>query len=120
MPHNILSTRYTDDPEITEIGIDEVGRGPLFGRVYVAGTILPKQGDGDFDHTLMKDSKKFSSQARLEAAYDHVIQHCIDYEMTTLLYYYITVLLYDYILICYCLTVLLSYYLTIYYLTIRL
>jgi len=25
-----------------EIGIDEAGRGPLFGRVYVAGVVLPK------------------------------------------------------------------------------
>ena len=79
MPH-ILSTRYSTDPEITEIGIDEVGRGPLFGRVYVAGAILPKQGESDFDHSLMKDSKKFTSHTRLEAAYDHVLAHCIDHE----------------------------------------
>ena len=25
-----------------EIGIDEVGRGPMFGRVYTASVILPK------------------------------------------------------------------------------
>jgi len=81
MPPNILSTRYSDDPEITEIGIDEVGRGPLFGRVYVTGVILPKQGDSEFDHSMMKDSKKFTSHARLEAAYDHVIAHCIDHEV---------------------------------------
>ena len=30
-----------------EIGVDEVGRGPLFGRVYVAAVILPKN---DFDY----------------------------------------------------------------------
>jgi ribonuclease HII len=81
MPPNILSTRYADDPDIVEIGIDEVGRGPLFGRVYVAGAILPKQCESDFDHSLMKDSKRFTSHARLEAAYDHVIAHCIDHEV---------------------------------------
>lgn len=80
MPPNILSTRYADDPDIVEIGIDEVGRGPLFGRVYVSGVILPKQGESDFDHSRMKDSKRFSSHTHLEDAYNHVITHCIDHE----------------------------------------
>ena len=40
-----------------EVGIDEAGRGPLFGRVYVGAAILPP-GD-EFNHSLMKDSKKF-------------------------------------------------------------
>ena len=31
-----------------EIGIDEVGRGPMFGRVYTAAVILPKSDV--FDH----------------------------------------------------------------------
>ena len=42
-------------PNILEAGIDEAGRGPLFGRIYAAAVILPK---GDmFDHSLMRDSK---------------------------------------------------------------
>ena len=40
-----------------EIGIDEAGRGPLFGRVYTSAVILPD----DFDVSILKDSKKFSS-----------------------------------------------------------
>jgi ribonuclease HII len=80
MPRTLF-TRYSDNPNVTEIGIDEVGRGPLFGRVYVAGTILPKLGEGGFDHALMKDSKRFSSQTRLVEAYDHAVAHCIDYEV---------------------------------------
>jgi len=76
-----LSTRYADNSDVTEIGIDEVGRGPLFGRVYVAGTILPKLGEGEFNHTLMKDSKRFTSSSRLNEAYNHVIENCIDYEV---------------------------------------
>ena len=42
-----------------EIGVDESGRGPLFGRVYTAAVILPK--DGSFDTSRVKDSKKFSN-----------------------------------------------------------
>jgi ribonuclease HII len=51
---------YLDDSGINEIGVDEVGRGPLFGRVYTAAVILPK--DDSFDHSKMKDSKKFHSK----------------------------------------------------------
>ena len=40
-----------------EVGIDEAGRGPLFGRVYVGAAILHPT---DFDHSLMRDSKKLS------------------------------------------------------------
>ena len=76
-----------------EIGIDEVGRGPLFGRVYVAAAILPKPSTSDstadsttdstdkFDHSLMKDSKRFSSTKRLGEAYDHIVSRCVDYEV---------------------------------------
>jgi ribonuclease HII len=48
------------DLRIIEIGVDEVGRGPMFGRVYSAAAVLPK--DDSFDHYKMKDSKKFSSK----------------------------------------------------------
>ena len=46
-----------------EIGIDEAGRGPLLGRVYTAAVVLPKDKDL-FDHSLMKDSKKFTSKKK--------------------------------------------------------
>ena len=36
-----LATEY-DSGNKWEIGIDEAGRGPMFGRLYVAGVILPK------------------------------------------------------------------------------
>lgn len=42
-----------------EIGIDEAGRGPLFGPVFVAAVVLPK--DGSFDYSEMRDSKKITS-----------------------------------------------------------
>ena len=57
-----LQKFYKEDANIFEIGIDEAGRGPLFGRVYTAGVILPK--DDTFDHSKVKDSKKFHSKKK--------------------------------------------------------
>jgi ribonuclease HII len=42
-----------------EIGIDEAGRGPLFGPLFVAAVVLPK--DGSFDYSEIRDSKKITS-----------------------------------------------------------
>jgi ribonuclease HII len=52
-----------EDPTIYEIGIDEAGRGPLFGRLYVAAVILPK--DDSFCHELMCDSKKIHNRKKI-------------------------------------------------------
>ena len=46
------------------IGVDESGRGPLFGRVYCAAVILPNQNSA-FNMDIIKDSKKFSSFKKL-------------------------------------------------------
>ena len=53
---------YKNESNILEIGVDEAGRGPLFGRVYTAAVILPKEG---FDYTRMKDSKRFHSEKKI-------------------------------------------------------
>ena len=58
-----------------EIGIDEAGRGPMFGRLYVAATILPK--DNRFDHSKMKDSKKFTSEKKIKEASDYIKENAI-------------------------------------------
>ena len=42
------------------IGVDEAGRGPLFGSVYTSAVILPNS----FDKSILKDSKKFSSKKK--------------------------------------------------------
>ena len=63
-------------PDTIEAGIDEVGRGPLFGRVYVAAAILPP-GD-TFDHSMMRDSKKLSEKKRFKA-YEYIKENAIDY-----------------------------------------
>jgi len=61
--------------DIFEIGVDEVGRGPLFGRVYAAAVILPK--DDSFDHSKMKDSKKFHSKKKIQEVADYIKEHAI-------------------------------------------
>lgn len=63
------------DPTSLEIGIDEAGRGPLFGRVYAAAVALPR--DGSFDCSQVKDSKKYHSTAKIEAAADYVKTHAL-------------------------------------------
>ena len=74
-----LKTHYNDDLSIIEIGVDEVGRGPMFGRVYTAAVILPK--NSDFKHELMKDSKKFTSWKKLQATADYIKENCISYSI---------------------------------------
>ena len=64
------------DESKTEIGVDEVGRGPLFGRVYSAAVILPKDDDG-FNFSLMKDSKRFHSKKKIEEVADHIKTHAV-------------------------------------------
>jgi ribonuclease HII len=63
---------YTDNK--IEIGVDEVGRGPLFGRVYVAAVILPKN---DFDYHKLKDSKRFSSKKKIKEVSDYIKEKSI-------------------------------------------
>ena len=70
-----LKSCYTEDKNIFEIGVDEVGRGPLFGRVYTAAVILPK--DGSFDCSMVKDSKKFHSKKKIDEAADYVKKNAL-------------------------------------------
>jgi len=67
---------YRKDPDILEIGVDEAGRGPLFGRVYSAAVILPKD-ETSFDHSQMKDSKKFYSNKKIVQASEYIKTHAI-------------------------------------------
>ena len=66
-----------EDTNIYEIGVDEVGRGPLFGRVYTAAVILPK--DDSFDCSMVKDSKKFTSKKKIQEAAQYVKDHALAY-----------------------------------------
>ena len=58
-----------------EIGIDEAGRGPMFGRVYAAAAVLPKTDE--FRHELVKDSKKFTSEKKIMEAYNYIKENAI-------------------------------------------
>ena len=70
--------KYLDeDISIIECGIDEAGRGPMFGRVYAGLVVLPK--DDSFDHLQMKDSKKFHSKNKkiIEQVAEYIKENAI-------------------------------------------
>ena len=73
--HTLLNTFYNHDMSTLEIGVDEAGRGPLLGRVYSAAVILPK--DNSFDHSKMKDSKRFHSKKQIEEVAEYIKQHAV-------------------------------------------
>jgi ribonuclease HII len=74
----LLETTYSTD-KVFEIGVDEAGRGPLFGRVYAAAVILPKE---DFDHSKMKDSKKFHSKKKIEEVAQYIKEHALAWHVS--------------------------------------
>lgn len=69
-----------EDSNIIEIGVDEAGRGPLFGRVYTAAVILPK--DDSFDHFKMKDSKKFHSKKQIEEIAEYIKKNALAWHVS--------------------------------------
>jgi len=83
-----LQCHYNADPKIIEIGVDEVGRGPLFGRVYTSAVILPSNkhaniemgqydGDVNFDFSKIKDSKKFYSKKKITEVANYIKENAI-------------------------------------------
>ena len=79
-PVNILKCCHNENENVYEIGVDEAGRGPLFGRVYTAAVILPK--DESFDYTKVKDSKKFHSKKKIEEAAEYIKQHALSWHVS--------------------------------------
>jgi ribonuclease HII len=77
-----LKMSFDDNINIIELGIDEAGRGPMFGRVYAGVVVLPK--DDSFDHFQMKDSKKFHSKKKIEQVAEYIkanaIAWAVEYE----------------------------------------
>ena len=76
----MLSLKKCMTQDKIEIGVDEAGRGPLFGPVYTAAVILPK--DDSFDHSKMKDSKRFTSKKKIREAAEYIKQHATAYSIT--------------------------------------
>tara|TARA_X000000368_G_C22954208_1_gene678021 strand:- start:290 stop:961 length:672 start_codon:yes stop_codon:yes gene_type:complete len=76
----VLESKYNDNNKF-EIGVDEAGKGPMFGRVYSAAVVLP---ESDFRHDMMKDSKKFTSIKKIKEAYEYIkenaLAHSVCYE----------------------------------------
>ncbi len=76
----MLQKFFNESEDVLELGVDEAGRGPLLGRVYTAAVILPK--DDSFDHSKMKDSKKFSSKKKIRQVAEYIKQNAIAYSIT--------------------------------------
>ena len=72
---NILKSCHYEDVNIYEIGVDEVGRGPLFGRVYTAAVILPK--NSSFNYSIIKDSKKFTSKKKIQEVAQYIKENAL-------------------------------------------
>ena len=68
---NHLQVRYTEDTKL-EAGVDEAGRGCLWGPLYAASVIWPPEDDWLEEHReiapMIKDSKKLSAKKRKQVA----------------------------------------------------
>ena len=77
----MLSYKYKED-DVLEVGIDEAGRGSLFGRLYTGAVIFPFDKDDIFDHGAelqqIKDSKKLTKRRR-DILYDYVKEVALDW-----------------------------------------
>ncbi len=75
----MIAPFYQDDIDIKEIGVDEAGRGPLFGRVYTAAVILPKEG---FEYSRMKDSKRFNSEKKIQQEESYIKENAVAWSVS--------------------------------------
>jgi ribonuclease HII len=88
-PHILKSSYFETDStspgsaqaHFIEIGIDEAGRGPMFGRVYIGAVVLPKDSK-QFDFSKMKDSKKFHSDKKIKEVAEYIKSHAIAWSVT--------------------------------------
>jgi ribonuclease HII len=72
----ILDRFYNTPHSLHELSIDEAGRGCLFGRVYIACVVLPKDPSA-FSGKDVKDSKKFSSKKKLNEVAAYIKEHAL-------------------------------------------
>ena len=71
----------TNGSVFIEVGIDEAGKGPMFGRVYIGAVVLPKDSK-QFDFSKMKDSKKFHSDKKIKEVAEYIKSHAIAWTVT--------------------------------------
>ena len=77
MKKQALEKFYNLETNKLEIGIDEVGRGPMFGRVYCAAVILPN--NENFKYEILKDSKKFTSQKKITEVAEYIKNNAVSW-----------------------------------------
>lgn len=78
----LLERFYDTSKTKYEICIDEAGRGCLFGRVYIACVVLPKE-DESFSGQDIKDSKKFTSKQKLREVADYIKNNAAYYKVVS-------------------------------------
>ena len=69
-----METNYSNRNDIIEVGLDETGRGPAFGRVYAAAVIWPT----DLKSELIRDSKTIKSVKSMKIAYDFIKTNAVE------------------------------------------
>jgi len=70
---NLRNTIHCEDYKFVA-GVDEAGRGPLYGDVFAAAVILPP----NLMPNGITDSKKLSEKKR-ETLYTYIIENCVAY-----------------------------------------
>ena len=73
------------EKNIIEVGLDEVARGCMFGRVYTAAVIWPEDFEEDPNY-IIKDSKKLTKKKR-EELYDYIINTALDWNINYMEHY---------------------------------
>ncbi len=78
--HIMYKLRYKDDDTV-EVGLDEAGRGCLFGRLYVGAVVFSNDFEDFFDHGAalkdIKDSKLLTKRKRA-ILFDYVQECALD------------------------------------------
>jgi len=97
----MLKPIYNCQQNNIEIGVDEAGRGPLFGRLYVAAVVLPKidfimketetanistkksksAKTKTIDWSHIKDSKKIKSKEKMRLCAEFIQQNAVAYSV---------------------------------------
>ena len=80
----VLLTRFYNESNLYEFALDEAGRGCLFGRVYIACVVLPKDPTlfSGTHGTNIKDSKKFSSKKKLAEVADYIKKNALAWHIS--------------------------------------